>query len=138
VIVVDTSVALKWVLHEPGTGLAKRALTLSLIAPDFWRVEATNGIRRAVAMKQVTVEEGRHYLGVMDAAPVSDAATPPLLRGGFELAMTLRHSIQDCLFLALAIERDCQLLTADDAFTALVRDRSSLSDRVLSLSEYFQ
>ncbi|WP_051651299.1 type II toxin-antitoxin system VapC family toxin [Brevundimonas bacteroides] len=137
-IVVDTSVALKWVLRAPGTDLAKRALALPLIAPDFWRVEAANGIRRAVAMKQATEEEGRHYLAVMDAAPVDDAATAPLLRGGFELAMTLRHSIQDCLFLALAIERDCRLLTADDTFTALVRDRSNLSDRVVPLSEYFQ
>jgi predicted nucleic acid-binding protein len=138
VIVVDTSVALKWVLREPGSELAKRALALPLIAPDFWRVEAANGIRRAVAMKQATLEEGRHYLGVMDAAPVEDALTAPLLGGGFELAASLRHSIQDCLFLALAIERDCRLLTADDTFAALVRDRSGLSDRIVPLSEYFQ
>jgi predicted nucleic acid-binding protein len=134
--VVDTSVALKWVLREPDTDLAKRAVTLTLIAPDFWRVEAANGLRRAVAMGQATAEYARDGLRALGNAPVKDVPTARLLRSGLDLALELRHSIQDCLFLALAIEQDTLLLTADEKFRDLVAARSTHGPRILLLSEW--
>lgn len=134
--VVDTSVALKWVLREADTDLAKRAMTLTLIAPDFWRVEAANGIRRAVAMRQTTAEYARDGLRVLGNAPVQDVPSARLLRSGLDLALGLRHSLQDCLFLTLAIEQDSWLLTADAKFRDLVLERSIHGSRVVLLSEW--
>ena len=137
-IVVDTSVALKWVLPEPGTELAKGALRLALIAPDVWRVEAANGIRRAVRENVGTQAEAREWLSILDDAPVQDVPTASVLRQGLDLAMALGHPVYDCLFLALAIDRDCRLLTADDKFRRAVAGKSDLASRVVMLSDPFQ
>jgi len=137
-IVVDTSVALKWVLPESDRALALTALDLPLIAPDVWRVEAANGVRRAFAMGQMNEDEARDCLSSLTGTPVQDVAAASLLQSGLDLAMSLRHSIQDCLFLALAIERDCRLLTADVKFRDLVMARSDLGPRIVLLAELFQ
>lgn len=137
-IVVDTSVTLKWVLPEPDTELAMGALRLALIAPDVWRVEAANGIRRAVRENAGTQAEAREWLSILDDAPVQDIPMTSVLRQGLDLAMSLSHPVYDCLFLALAIERDCRLLTADDKFRRIVAERSALASRIVMLPDLFQ
>ena len=42
-LVVDASVALKWVLVEPDSALAENVLFSPLVAPDWWRIEVANG-----------------------------------------------------------------------------------------------
>ncbi|WP_309627408.1 type II toxin-antitoxin system VapC family toxin [Brevundimonas sp.] len=136
-IVIDTSVALKWVLPEPGAELAKDALQLPLIAPDVWRVEAANGIRRAVLEGVGTQAEAREWLSILDDAPVQDVATTSVLRQGLDLAIALGHPVYDCLFLALAIDRDCRLLTSDDKFRRVVVEKSDLASRIVMLPDLF-
>jgi len=137
-IVVDTSVALKWVLPEPGTEQAKRALRLALIAPDVWRVEAANGIRRAVRESVGTQAEAREWLSILDDAPVQDVPTIGVLKQGLDLAMALGHPVYDCLFLALAIDRDCRMLTADEKFRRVVVEKSNQASRIVMLSDLSQ
>lgn len=137
-IVVDTSVALKWVLPERDTELAMGALRLALIAPDVWRIEAANGIRRAVRENAGTQAEAREWLSILDDAPVQDIPTTSVLRQGLDLAMSLGHPVYDCLFLALAIERDCRLLTADDKFRRVVAERSAVASRIVMLPDLFK
>lgn len=136
-IVVDTSVALKWVLDEPGSDHAREAMDRTLVAPDVWRVEAANGLRRAVRTGELPPQEAPRLLKVLERAPVRDVPTPPLVPAGLELALSLRHPIYDCLFLALAIEHDCELLTADDAFLKVVRTAApNLAGRLLRLADF--
>lgn len=136
-IVIDTSVALKWVLPEPGAELAKDALRLALIAPDVWRVEAANGIRRAVCEGVGTHAEARDWLSILDDAPVQDVATTSVLRQGLDLAIALGHPVHGCVFLALAIDRDCRLLTSDDTFRRVVVEKSDLASRIVMLPDLF-
>lgn len=136
-IVVDTSVALKWVLDEPDSDRAREAMDRTLVAPDVWRVEAANGLRRGVRTGELPPEEALRLLKVLDRAPVRDLPTPPLVPAGLELALTLGHPIYDCLFLALAIEQDCELLTADDSFVRVVHTAApSLERRILRLADF--
>ena len=136
-IVVDTSVALKWVIPEPDGSSAKQALQQALIAPDLWRVEAANGLRRAVREQRATEAEAREWLSILNEAPVRDVPTASVMRQGLDLAMTLGHPIYDCLFLALAIDRDCRLLTADDKFQKVVAERSEWAARIVMLKDLF-
>jgi predicted nucleic acid-binding protein len=46
VIVVDASVALKWVIPEAGSDAAAGLLHDELIAPDLWLTEAANALWR--------------------------------------------------------------------------------------------
>lgn len=135
-IVLDTSVALKWVLNEAGSDRARKTVALALTAPDFWRVEAGNGLRKAVKKGEITPDEAAHYLQVLSRAPVRDALTGPLLPVGLKLAIGLNHSLYDCLFLALALERGCRMLTADDAFVEIVGKRPDLSAHIVSLTDF--
>jgi predicted nucleic acid-binding protein len=137
-IVVDTSVALKWVLPEAAAELAKRVLGQSLIAPDVWRVEAANGLRKSVRRGDASESEARDWLSILEAAPVEDVPTATILRQGLDLAMALNHPIYDCLFLALAVDRGCRLLTADATFQDVVAARSSHQKHIVLLSDYFQ
>ncbi|WP_426040922.1 type II toxin-antitoxin system VapC family toxin [Brevundimonas sp. TWP2-3-4b1] len=136
-IVVDTSVALKWVLDEPDSDHAREAMDRLLVAPDVWRVEAANGLRRAVRTGELPPQEAPRLLKVLDRAPVRDLPTPPLVPAGLELALSLGHPMYDCLFLALAIEQDCKMLTADDAFLNVVRTATpNLAGGLLRLADF--
>jgi len=50
------------------------------------------------------------------------------------LAQMLDHSVYDCLYLALAIDKGCPVLTADRHFAAAAR-RAELGGYVLLLGE---
>ena len=44
---------------------------------------------------------------------VTPAPVIPLVRRATRLAVRLDHSVYDCIYLALAMEEGCQLVTAD-------------------------
>ena len=46
--------------------------------------------------------------------------------------MSLDRSVYDCLYLSLAIARDCAVVTADEEFAAVVT-ASPFADRIRSL-----
>ena len=58
-IVIDASVALKWVLNEPETGAALALRAEQLIAPALWLAEAANALWRHVRLGEITAERSR-------------------------------------------------------------------------------
>ena len=52
-IVVDASVAWKWVLHEPRTEAALALKEEELIAPALWLAEAANALWRHVRLGEL-------------------------------------------------------------------------------------
>jgi hypothetical protein len=63
-LVVDASVALKWVLEEPDSPAAEALLRIEpdLLIPDFWLWEATNVLWVQVRRKLFTPDEAREAL----------------------------------------------------------------------------
>jgi predicted nucleic acid-binding protein len=61
VIVVDTSVAVKWVVEEDRREAAKLVLRsgAALLAPDFMISEAANVLRRKVRRGEASIEQMR-------------------------------------------------------------------------------
>ena len=75
-IVVDASVAVKWVLDEPDSAAAVALRDEELIAPVLWLAEASNVLWRRVRISEVTADEARGLLSeLMDAPVASRAAT---------------------------------------------------------------
>jgi predicted nucleic acid-binding protein len=122
VIVVDASVAAKWYLPEPGTEAALELMSgpNPLMAPDLIRLEVLSAITRRVRTGEATVKESekrcedwrRHlHAGAVSLVPESD-----LLDEAVRLAMEIRHTLQDCLYLAVARRLDAALITADRPF----------------------
>jgi predicted nucleic acid-binding protein len=113
-LVVDASVAVKWVLKEPDSDAARRiADRAELLAPDLLWAELGNVLWRHQRSGELTPTDARDLLFTLRAVPVRTYALFPLLPLALEIAVTIGHSIYDCIYLALADQEDCRVVTAD-------------------------
>jgi predicted nucleic acid-binding protein len=128
-LVVDASVALKWVLSQPGTEVALALRTEELVAPALWLAEASNALWRGVRLGELTLGEAAEFLDELIKAPVASLPIEPHLQAALALAVELQHPIYDCLYLALALRQDCHVVTADRRFAAIAT-RPQMKDRV--------
>src|ERR1035437_1469799 len=116
--VVDCSVAAKWVLPEPDRAAALRLLErfesgeVSLIAPDLIHVEFASLLAKRHRRKQISQEQAREAFHLLAQCPVRLFATPQQLPGALDLSLQHQLSLWDCVYLGLALERDCAFLTA--------------------------
>jgi predicted nucleic acid-binding protein len=120
-IVVDTSVVVKWAVEEDGAEAARQFVNRQPAAPDLLIVEMGHVLTKKVR---------RRELDRIDAAIAFEqlprlleiTSSRPLERRAFELSLSLHHSIFDCYFLALAEAAEAELVTADEVFVQKVRE----------------
>ena len=116
-VVIDASIAIKWVIEEDGTApalmLGQRA---RIIAPELLVAECANILWKKVRLNELSEDEARLAARLLQAAPIEFATTRSLLEPATRIAIELDHPAYDCLYLALAIERDCRFATADERF----------------------
>ena len=125
--VLDSSVALKWVLPEVDSGTALRLLNESansihdLIAPDIFGPEVANGL--ATAERQGRIKSGEAALLLRDVVrqAMTIHSSSALLIRAMELAVSTRQAVYDCIYLALAETQGCEMVSADDAFVRKMR-----------------
>jgi predicted nucleic acid-binding protein len=131
-LVVDASVALKWVLQEPDSHLAEALLRIEpeLLVPDFWLGEATNVLWVQVRRKRLTPDEAREGLALLRALvePTSTVGMG-LHEVALEIGVVVNHSTYDTLYLAFAIAMGASLVVADRLF---VRDMRGHPDPTLA------
>ena len=136
-LVIDASVALKWVVEEPGTpeALALRQKA-KLVAPELLLVECANILWKKVRRGELSQEEAWLAARLLQAAEVELLPTRALLEAATRLAVELDHPAYDCLYLAMAVERDCPFVTADDRFLRKLasRSRRALRGKAISLT----
>lgn len=133
-VVIDASVALKWVLDEPGSDAAAALFDEELIAPVLWLVEAANALWRSTRIGQLTDVEAAERLAELRTAPVATLALEPYLGAALDLATKIGHPVYDCVYLALALRYRTYVVTADRRFAAAVNLRN-LGGSVRLLSE---
>lgn len=141
-LVVDASVALKWVLQERGSHLAA-ALVRSepnLLVPDFWLHEATNILWLQVHRKLFTPDEAREGLALLRAqVEPTPTAHMRLHDLALEIGVAIDHSTYDTLYLAFAVAMNASaVVTADGPFLRSMRSHPdpTLSAMVLSLDAW--
>lgn len=125
-IVVDASLAAKWVFWEPDTRQALAFLAKhegALAAPDLLWTEVFSALVRRARSGELhrselpdALEEWTRFWH--DDLVRSSRSTVGLLRQAVDLALVLDHKLPDCIYLALAIELDCDLATCDARFQA--------------------
>jgi predicted nucleic acid-binding protein len=137
-IVVDASVAIKWVVEEDGTPqalvLLKRA---GLTAPDLLIAECAKILWKKVRRSELTREEALLAARLLERTEVELLPTRALLEPAARIAIELDHPAYDCVYLALAAANDWKFLTADERLVRKVRQnrRSRLRTVVVSLSK---
>jgi predicted nucleic acid-binding protein len=116
-LIVDASVALKWVIEELGSTEAMSLIaTEALAAPDFLFVECANVLRTKTRRGQITAAEASMALTSIEATPIRVLAVKPLVATALVIATELVQSAYDSLYLAAALAERATLVTADEAF----------------------
>ncbi len=129
-LVVDASVALKWVLAEPGQDAADALLDEDLIAPSLWLLEAANALWRRNLRGELSAGEAEERLSELFNAPVTSIPIEDDLAMAAALAQRLGHPVYDCLYLALAVREETQVVTADRRFWTIAQAAPDLAGRV--------
>jgi predicted nucleic acid-binding protein len=132
-IVIDASVAVKWVLSESDSEAAVALRSENLIAPVLWLAEAANVLWRRARAGEITPEQAGTRLSELQNAPVASVPIEPHLERALALAMEIGHPVYDCLYLALALRHDTHVVSADRRFTTAA-GTAGLTDRVRLLS----
>lgn len=114
-LVVDASVALKWVIPEDGSILAL-ALRREhrFTAPDLLIAECANVLWKQVRREFLTHDQALMAADVLSRTDIDIKPMQPLLKAATRLAVSLNHPAYDCFYLALATAEDCPFVTADE------------------------
>jgi predicted nucleic acid-binding protein len=117
-IVVDASVALKWVLDEPESEAAVALRDQELMAPALWLADAASGLWRHARIGEISVDEAAANFVELMNAPVALLPIEPYLEHALKLAIEIGHPVYDCVYLALALHHQTHVVTADRRFAA--------------------
>jgi predicted nucleic acid-binding protein len=134
-MIVDASVAFKWIALEEETELANSLLaSTDVLAPTLVLIEIGNGLWKKAVREQIDSsvsfsDEVRNLSQILTIVDESDYVPRAL-----ELARQLNHPIYDCVYLAMAEALGDRLVTADLKFLGKVRT-TPYSGLVIALSE---
>jgi predicted nucleic acid-binding protein len=122
--VVDASVAVKWFVPEASSHVALRFLNVDheLIAPDLLIPELGNTLWKKVMRKEISLKVAKEILQKFDAAPIKLYPSAPMLEVALDISIEERRSVYDTLYLALAVVRKCQMVTADEKLVNSLKD----------------
>jgi predicted nucleic acid-binding protein len=135
-MIPDASVATKWFVVEADTSIALKLLTRTdLVAPSHFDLEVANAATRMVRQGVISPEGAQDLLGRLIGAPVARIPWEALREEGFNLSLVLGAAFYDCLYLALALQRDDILVTADARFVRAVQSRPALKGRAVLLAD---
>ena len=113
-LVVDASVAIKWVIAEAGN---ERAITLrqhSLIAPDLLFAECANVLWRKFRRREITEDEAAIAARTLEQADFVVISAQDYTVRAVMIATELDHPAYDAMYLAVAEAFGLRLVTADD------------------------
>jgi predicted nucleic acid-binding protein len=142
IVVVDASLALKWVLSEADSNTAITLLqswnnhNMEIIAPALFTYEATNILYRQVVTNKLSYEEVSILLTKLLSIGIllNFAQHREISIRAMELAHRFGlHAAYDTHYLALAEQEKCEYWTADSRLYNAVKDKLPW---VHQLSEY--
>lgn len=123
-IIVDACVAVKWLLPEQGSEAAMELLRGHevMAAPDLIRSEVAGAMTRRYRRGEMAEEDAksciRLWVELLKEGIVQMAFHLDDLQEAGNIALQLKHPIQDCLYLAVARRTSSRFITADREFAS--------------------
>lgn len=117
--VLDSSVAIKWVLPEIDTPKAVRLRNEfrrgmhELLAPDVFPIEVAHSLTRAERKKLIQPPAAIKRLNSVLSYPPDLHSYLPLFGRAAAISSATGQGMYDCLYLVLAEREGCELITAD-------------------------
>lgn len=135
-LVVDASALLAPLLADEHAAEAFGHLTSASarFAPELIVAEVASALSKRVHRGEMTPAEAELKRRESRLMPLTVVSLQGLDERAPALAQMLDHSVYDCLYLALAVDKGCPVLTADRHFAAAARD-AGLGGYVLLLGE---
>lgn len=124
-IVVDANVAIKLVLPEIHSQAAFRLRNSDwkFLIPDFFFPEIGNIFWKRVRKGEMNLDEAQNHLAVLSLLPWQIYPSLSLMPMALEIAVRVDQAVYDCVYLALAVTNQCQMVTADKKFyNAIFKD----------------
>ena len=131
--VVDASVVVKWLVREAYSEEAAALLDSgsTFVAPALVFAEAANALWVMRRRGDIAADDMADAVETLRAMPVAVPVTmPQLAAAASRLAVDLDHPVYDCFYLALSVQTQYPVVTADRCFHDKVRAHPYLSDRI--------
>ena len=122
-VVVDASVAVKWCLplrREELVAEAEELLASSrrdevrFLVPDLFWVELANALWKAVRRAEMSSDNAASAMSFMRDLGIATLPSLDLVPQALDLAISHSRTVYDSLYVALAIQSDSELITADE------------------------
>ena len=114
-VIVDASVAVKWMFTEEGSVESRELLAHRIVlhAPDLLLIEAANVLWKKARRKEIA--DAQPYLEELARLPDVVVLRPSvdLIARASVIALEIAHPVYDCLYLACAEVEGAPLVTAD-------------------------
>jgi predicted nucleic acid-binding protein len=137
--VIDASIAVKWVVEEHRTPEALLALRqkAKLIAPELLVAECANILWKKVQRQELLKQEALIAARLLQGAEIELLPMRFLFEAATRMSIEIDHPAYDCLYLALAVEKECSFVTADERFLRKLHQgrQPKLRGRAISLIE---
>jgi predicted nucleic acid-binding protein len=136
-LVIDASIAIKWVIEEEGTKEALALRSRALVAPDLLIAECADILWKKIRRNELSEREAGFAAGILARVDIDLVATRPYLEAAVSIAVALDHPAYDCIYIALAEAEGLRFITADRSLVRKVERRASgrYAGRVLGLGD---
>ncbi len=131
-LVLDASVAVKWVVPSAQEALTAESLQLlkryaegeiNFIVPDVFWAEVGNVLWKGVRQRRWSQAVAERAVSEITDRDFFTVSSLELLPGALEIAFANQRSVYDCLYVALAIEFKVEMITADERLANAVAAR---------------
>jgi predicted nucleic acid-binding protein len=139
ILVVDSSVVIKWFVPEVQSAEARRILdgyltgALRLIAPDLLDAEVGNIVWKKHLAQGMAIADAEETLELFQSLAIERISNAALLRDAWSIAVRHHRTVYDSLYVALAQRERCSFVSADDK---LVRAIGPHFPNVISLADW--
>jgi predicted nucleic acid-binding protein len=115
-IVVDSSVVAAAFFPEPHRAAAAALLAdgEELVAPELLLAEVANVVWKRHGRGEIEAAEANDLLADVLRLPISYIPAAELIESALELAVAVRRSVYDSMYLALAVRHGTVMVTGDE------------------------
>ena len=137
VLVVDASVAIKWVVPEAGSDAAEALIgSYRLIAPQLIYAECANILWKMTRRGELSGEEMLKASTLVDDFAIQTVSMRELVPLALDASVRIDHAAYDCFYLALAFLQRCPMVTADSRLVRKLRSqRDPWADIIIELND---
>jgi predicted nucleic acid-binding protein len=136
-MIIDANVAFKWLIDEDLSDNAARLLPRAdLVAPTLLDVEVLQALTRRFRQRLLDRDGLQRAVDGLAEAPLDRIDWRSVGGVALKLSVDLRATYVDCLYLALAVELDDIMVTADERFSRAAGSYPALGARVRNLAEF--